>query len=175
MENYTKNLQPSINYTTLNNNSNQYMLYLQNNWNPNGTVSGDVECYGPAVTSSSMSCLNRSYGYDTLSRLTSGGEGFYQNPSSGSGYSRTFSYDEYGNMWVASNGSATPLSGLTPTAQTQISTASNQLAGTNYGYDPEADWDDGQRDEPNDQLHLRCGEPASAKSGCGRSHDGGCA
>ena len=90
-----------------------------------------MECYGNAVPSANMSCLSQALTYDNLNRLTSGGDSFYQN-GSGAGYSRSFQYDEYGNMSVTANSGDT-LSGLTPmSSQIPFNSANNQLKEANY-------------------------------------------
>jgi RHS repeat-associated protein len=65
--------------------------------------------------------------YDGLNRLTAATEG--------ANWSRTFGYDAYGNMWVAS-GSGVPVDPFTP-SQGWINAANNRLvnAGLGIGYD----------------------------------------
>lgn len=65
--------------------------------------------------------FNRSYSYGKLYRLTSAQDG--------GGWSRTFAYDAWSNMWVTGN-SGVPLAGNTPTAN--VYNGNNQISGTNY-------------------------------------------
>jgi len=54
----------------------------------------------------SFATFNQSFGYDQVNRLTSASES--------GGWSRTYSYDQWGNLWVPSE-SGQPWSGSTPT------------------------------------------------------------
>ncbi len=97
-------LRPYQAYSTVGNNPNYWLLYITNAWNTNGTLNSLWEGYGPGVPYANMTWYNDGFGYDHLNRLTSAGD---------AGWSRTFTYDQYGNMSVTSN-SNVPLNGLTP-------------------------------------------------------------
>jgi RHS repeat-associated protein len=117
-------LRPKETYSTKANNPNYWMLYITNAWNTNGTLGSLSEGYGPQVTWGNMTWYNGSFGYDHLNRLTSAGD---------TGWSRTFSYDQYANMSVTSN-SNVPLNGLTPVNQgtNPYNPANNRLLEANY-------------------------------------------
>ncbi len=68
-----------------------------------------------------MPQATRSYGYDTVNRLTAA--------SDSSGWNRQFGYDAWGNMWVTAN-SGVNLAGNTPTAN--VYNSNNQTGGTSY-------------------------------------------
>lgn len=72
-----------------------------------------------------LTCNQDTYYYDHIPRLTSVVD---------SGYSRTFQYDEFGNMAVAGS-SGVSMNGLTPTSISQINSANNRLNGSQFGYD----------------------------------------
>jgi len=93
VENYTKLLQPATNWRTYGNQGSTYMLYTQNNWNANATVGLQYECYGAQVSWSNLTCLTQNYSYDNLNRLTS----VVDTSGTGTNYSRTFQFDEFGN------------------------------------------------------------------------------
>jgi RHS repeat-associated protein len=140
--NYNNRLQMWNMWATIGNNANQFLLNIVSNWggtNNNGDVYWIQEAYGPAVPLNSLTGLAQNYTYDGVNRLSS---------VSDSGYSRSFSYDTYGNMWVSAN-SGVPLGGNTPTSNTfnsknQISSVNYDLAGNqmlvngnSMGYDAE--------------------------------------
>jgi YD repeat-containing protein len=74
-------------------------------------------------TPSSLS-FTQNYDYDKLNRLTSAGD---------SGWSRSFGYDAFGNMWVTANSGVT-LQGNTPTSISAFN-PNNQIATTPSSYD----------------------------------------
>jgi RHS repeat-associated protein len=73
--------------------------------------------------------LTQTYTYDALNRIKTLAE---------VNASRTYNYDRWGNQWVSPNSGFT-LNGLTPTLDTNFSTATNRRAGVPYdngaGYD----------------------------------------
>ena len=92
------------------------------NWgagSDNGNLSSGLEQYS-LTPSPNLTDLSQSYSYDHANRLTA---------VSDSGYSRTFAYDPFGNMWVTQN-SGVPLAGNTPTAN--VFNSQNRINGTNY-------------------------------------------
>ena len=122
---FDKVLRPAANWATVNNSANNYLLLLENSWNPNGTLAWTVEGYGPNVPWGSMNFFTQNYVYDGLNRLTSACD---------VGYSRGFSYDAYGNMSVAS-ASGAPLNGITPSSANgynPYNPATNQLLNASY-------------------------------------------
>jgi YD repeat-containing protein len=119
-------LRPALTYSTVGNNPNYWLFYVGNTWNSNSTLGLLSEGYGPGVPYANMTWHNTNYGYDPLNRLTS---------ASDTSWSRTFFYDEYGNMSVTSN-SNVPLNGLTPqilqAPHNPYNPANNRLAEANY-------------------------------------------
>ncbi|MBV8867310.1 MAG: RHS repeat protein, partial [Acidobacteriaceae bacterium] len=107
--NYNSRLQISNLWTTVNNNSSHFLLNLVPNWgttNNNGNLLSVSEGYGNSVPAHQLSWLGQNYSYDRLNRLSSVAD---------TGYTRSFSYDAYGNMWVTGN-SGIGLAGNTPTS-----------------------------------------------------------
>jgi len=107
-------------WATINNDGNQYLLHNWYNYFPNDTISSVIEHYGNRVPYNAMASFTQSYSYDSLNRLTSA--------SDSGGYSRSFGYDAYGNMWVT-GASGGPWSGSTPTAN---NFANNRMNGISY-------------------------------------------
>jgi RHS repeat-associated protein len=91
-----------------------------NNTNDNGTLQGvTYDNGGPGY--SNYLAFTQSFTYDKVNRLATS--------SDSGGWSRSFGYDSYGNMWV-SGSSGIPLAGNTPTSN--VYTASNRISGSNY-------------------------------------------
>src|SRR5581483_108937 len=97
-------------------------IWIQNyNWgttNNNGNVLGLTTYAGGPGPQSSLAVFNESFGYDGVNRLTSS--------SDTGGWSRSFGYDSWANMWVSGN-SGVPLAGNTPTSDAL--TGGNQISG----------------------------------------------
>jgi RHS repeat-associated protein len=91
-----------------------------NNTNDNGTLQGVSYSNGGPGYSSYLS-FAQSFTYDKVNRLASA--------SDTGGWSRTFSYDSYGNMWV-SGSSGVPLAGNTPTSN--VYSTANRISGSSY-------------------------------------------
>jgi RHS repeat-associated protein len=139
--NYNNRLQLGQSYATIGSSTSNYLAVSNYNWGAtinNGVLQSVSEGYGPSVPYSSLSWLSQSYGYDRVNRLTSVND---------TGYSRSFQYDQYGNMWVTGN-SGVPLAGNTPTSNvytnnrnttTNYDNAGNQLVvnGDTLSYDAE--------------------------------------
>jgi uncharacterized protein RhaS with RHS repeats len=66
--------------------------------------------------------FNQNFLYDHLNRLTTA--------TDSGGWSRTFGYDEWGNMWLTGS-SGVPLAGNTPTSNV-YNPANNQISGQAY-------------------------------------------
>ncbi len=122
---FSPQLQPLQFWDAIYDNPN-YFLFIAYplNWgttNNNGNLQGGTYYEGGPAPSVNLTVFNRTYGYDTLNRLTSA--------SDSGGWSRSFAYDTFGNMYVSAN-SGVPLAGNTPTAN--VFNAKNQINGTNY-------------------------------------------
>ena len=87
--------------------------------NDNGTLQSAIfKADGPGYPQ--FLVMSQSFNYDKLNRLTSA--------SDSGGWSRTFNYDQTGNMWVT-NPVGGPWSGSTPTAN---AFTNNRINGTSY-------------------------------------------
>ena len=120
-----KVLQPYERYSTIGNDPNRWLLYTSHIWNGNETVGSLWEGYGSAVTWSNMTWRNTNLAYDGVNRLSAVAD---------TSWSRTFSYDQYGNMSLTSN-SNVPLNGLTPYnngSYNPFNPANNRLLEANY-------------------------------------------
>ena len=91
--------------------------------NNNGNVLSQI------ITRPGLTALTQSYGYDDVNRLTGVSES-----GAGAAFSRTYSYDRYGNRAVSAN-RGLPTSPLMPTARSHFSTATNRLTLTGANYD----------------------------------------
>ena len=119
-EAYTKRLQPWYTNATINNSAGSYLLSVGNStWNTNNTVGQSYEAFGTATAYSSLTFLYQNYGYDKLNRMTG---------MTDTNYSRTFQYDEYGNL---SETGGNMMSGLMP-GPTSFNTANNHVNGVTY-------------------------------------------
>ena len=105
---YNSRLQPSSIWATVNNTPNAY-VFMENpgygTTNNNGNVLGINLYAGGPGTLGALTAFNQSYGYDGVNRLSSS--------SDTGGWSRSFGYDAWTNMWVSGN-SGVPLAGNTP-------------------------------------------------------------
>ena len=91
-------------------------------WNNNASLQSVAQYYGNTPTPwGSLPSFNQSYGYDNLNRLSSA--------SDSGGWSRSFGYDRYGNMWVTGN-SGIGLAGNTPTSN--VFNGANRMTGASY-------------------------------------------
>ena len=70
---------------------------------------------------SSLPTFSTNYSYDNVNRVSSA--------SDTGGWSRSFHYDQYGNLWTT-GASGTPISGLMPTAN--VYNGNNQITGNSY-------------------------------------------
>ncbi len=129
---YNYRLQPNVIYGIVNSNYNQTLFVEYPNWgttNNDGNVLG--EDVGAATTPQPLGSLpyfNASFTYDKANRLTAASE-------SGAGtWSRSFGYDQWGNMAVTAN-SGVPINGLTPYGSGQYNTANNRLVSGLIAYD----------------------------------------
>ena len=119
-EAYTKRLQPWYTNATINNSGSSYLLSVGNStWNTNNTVGQSYEAFGTATAYSGLTFLYQNYGYDKLNRMTG---------MTDTNYSRTFQYDEYGNL---SETGGNMMSGLMP-GPTSFNTANNHVNGVTY-------------------------------------------
>ena len=80
---------------------------------------------GHTITRSTTT-WTQTFGYDAVNRLETAGET--------AGYSRTFSYDRYGNRWVASNSGMTAAESHEPVANV-FNAANNRMTVPTVGYD----------------------------------------
>ena len=120
---YNVRLQPSSTIDMVNNNLANQLLALYWNWGTtdnNGNLQS-ISRYNGGPGYSSFLQFNQSFSYDGVNRLTGA--------SDSGGWSRAFQYDQYGNMWLASN-AGVPLAGNTPTSN--VYTGSNQISGGSY-------------------------------------------
>ena len=81
------------------------------------------------ITRPSLSALTQTYTYDTVNRLISAAES-----GAGSAFSRSYSYDDFGNRAVSAN-SGLPTSPLMPTSSSHFSAATNRLTLSGAAYD----------------------------------------
>ncbi len=124
---YNYRLQPNVLYAIQNSNYNRTLFVETPNWggapNNNGNLMG--ESVGAATTPQPLGSLpyfNQSFTYDKANRLAAAGE-------SGSGtWSRSFGYDQWGNMAVTAN-SGVPFNGLTPYGSGQYNTKNQLVSG----------------------------------------------
>jgi RHS repeat-associated protein len=121
---YNSRLQPDCYSDTAQNSPASYLWAVCPSWggtNNNGNLQSETAYVGGPGPLNSLAQSNRSYSYDTVNRLTSA--------SDSSSWSRGFSYDPYGNMWVTGS-SGVALAGNTPTSN--VYNGNNQMAGTSY-------------------------------------------
>ena len=122
--NYNNRLQLMDVYETLHNDPNQFLFYEHLDWggtNNNGHPAGlTLQAGGPGALSS-LPPYQQTFGYDQVNRLTSAQEA--------GGWSRSFGYDQYSNMWISSATGMAP-SGNAPTAN--VFNGQNQINGGNY-------------------------------------------
>ena len=121
---YSSRLQPNCWWDAVNNSPSAYLLTLCPGWgttNNNGTLqSMTVQAGGPGPLSS-LPTFSTNYSYDNVNRVSSA--------SDSGGWSRSFHYDQYGNLWTT-GASGTPISGLMPTAN--VYNGNNQITGNSY-------------------------------------------
>ena len=79
------------------------------------------------ITRSNLSTVSQSFFYDNLNRLQSAGEG--------GSWSRTYGYDRYGNLYVATSSVIPAAQSPEPTLPGHFNTANNRLTMTGTGYD----------------------------------------
>jgi YD repeat-containing protein len=94
---YNNRFQVNAYYASISGDPNHYLLYgalWYGTTNNNGSLYNASEAYGNSVPWSGLSWLYQSYTYDKVNRLTG---------VTDTGYTRTFGYDAYGNMWVTGN------------------------------------------------------------------------
>ena len=92
---YNSRLQPSAWWDAVGDSSSNYLL-MENpiQWATNGNLSSRSIYAGGPAPMASLTHFSQTFGYDTLNRLTSASET--------GGWSQTYSYDQYGNMWMPS-------------------------------------------------------------------------
>ena len=121
---YSSRLQPNCWWDAVNDSPSAYLLTLCPGWgttNNNGTLqSMTVQAGGPGPLSS-LPTFSTNYSYDNVNRVSSA--------SDSGGWSRSFHYDQYGNLWTT-GASGTPISGLMPTAN--VYNGNNQITGNAY-------------------------------------------
>jgi RHS repeat-associated protein len=89
--------------------------------NDNGNLYGSVTYSGGPAAQSSLTTYTGTFSYDGLNRL--------RTASDSGGWSRTYNYDEFGNMWVT-NPSGPGLNSATPTSN--IYNSKNQMSTATY-------------------------------------------
>src|SRR5690242_15821587 len=120
---YNSRLQMSDIWARVQNDDNRWLLDMHNFWGTsdnNGNLQAVNEGYGNSVPFGALNYFGQTYTYDSVNRLSSGGDAWY---------SRSFNYDQYGNMWVTGN-SGVPLAGNTPTSN--VYNGNNQIIGVSY-------------------------------------------
>ncbi len=120
-------LQPTAYWDAVNDNPNQFLRIEDPNWlngsgQNNGNLQGTTVWAGGPNQSANLPQYAESFAYDGENRLT------YATDSGG--WSRTFGYDQWGNMAVTLN-SGVPLNVNTPTS-TGLFNANNQRTGQAY-------------------------------------------
>ncbi len=107
---------------------NATLNWLDGNNNDNGNLQGAGYVNGGTGTPASMT-FNEAYLYDAANRLKSVTDSSQSGSSTITNWSRSFGYDVFGNMWVATNSGVTEM-GNTP--QSNVFTAKNQISGSSY-------------------------------------------
>ncbi|MGH9436537.1 MAG: RHS repeat-associated core domain-containing protein [Terriglobia bacterium] len=123
---YNNQLQMSAYWADLDYDPNRYLFYSAYNWgttNDNGNLLGETDYEGGPGALNTLTQFSRTYAYDGVNRLTSA--------SDSGGWTRSFKYDQYGNMWVDPNGSSGVGLGNTPTANV-YNPGNNQVYGASY-------------------------------------------
>jgi RHS repeat-associated protein len=92
------------------------------NTDNNGNLRATMLGYGTGGTTTSIN-FNETFTYDGVNRLTG--------VTDDGGWSRTFGYDQYGNMWVPST-TGIPLQGGTVATVNNYDAASNRINGASY-------------------------------------------
>jgi RHS repeat-associated protein len=138
---YNNRLQLASMQDAINNSESQVLLAQSLGWGP---TNSNGQCVtGGTTNNGNLQCVTannggpgfphflpfiQTFGYDNLNRLASA--------SDTGGWSRTFKYDQYGNMWVT-NPTGIMLSSLTPTSINAYNSQNNQLkANAATAYDP---------------------------------------
>jgi YD repeat-containing protein len=85
----------------------------------NGNLLGKAEYVGGPAAAAALTGFGQSFSYDGVNRLTG---------VSDSGYTRSFGYDQWGNMWVSGYSVLAP-AGNAPTANIY---SNNRMNGTSY-------------------------------------------
>ncbi len=121
---FNSRLQPIALWDALGDNPNNF-VFLENtlDWgdgthNNNGTLRNLTTYAGGPGTTGNLSQFGQSFSYDSVNRSRS--------VTDSGGYGRTFSYDQYGNMSVASS-YGVPFSGLTPNGPNAVNPSTNRL------------------------------------------------
>jgi RHS repeat-associated protein len=121
---YNSRLQPDCYGDAVQNSPASYLWAVCPSWgatNNNGNLQSETAYVGGPGPLNSLAQSNRSYGYDTVNRLTSA--------SDSGAWSRAFGYDPFANMWVTGS-SGVALAGNTPTSN--VYNGSNRMVGTSY-------------------------------------------
>jgi len=136
---YNRHFQPTKIYAAINNSSNSFLFLECYNWgapnadsisgtcpswsgtNDNGNLYGSVTYAGGPGAQSSLTAYTDTFTYDGLNRLWTA--------SDSGGWSRTYNYDPYGNMWVT-NPTGPGLNSATPTSD--VYNSNNQLSTAHY-------------------------------------------
>jgi RHS repeat-associated protein len=122
---YNNRLQFYQGWDTIGSNPSAYLFVESVNrggTNNNGTVANTtVQAGGPGPLSA-LPVFSTNFSYDNVNRLVGA--------SDSGGWSRSFGYDPFGNMWVT-GASGGPWSGTTPTSES-VFTAGNQINGNSY-------------------------------------------
>ena len=102
---YDRRLRPNSDYAAFYNSPDRFVLIEDRVWSGSGHVQSSNLYEGGSGPFATLGHFTQSYSHDGINRLTG--------VSDSGGYSRTFGYDQYGNLSVTgSNG--VPWSGLTP-------------------------------------------------------------
>ena len=136
---YNRHFQPTKIYAAINNSSNSFLFLECYNWGApnadsisgtcptwsgttdNGNLYGSVTYAGGPGAQSSLTAYTDTFTYDGLNRLGTANDS--------GGWSRTYNYDPYGNMWVT-NPTGPGLNSATPTSD--VYNSNNQLSTAHY-------------------------------------------
>ncbi|MGH9583950.1 MAG: hypothetical protein ACRD4O_13550, partial [Bryobacteraceae bacterium] len=121
---YDSRLRISQNWVTIDNENTRFLYLMYPNWgttNSNGNLQS-IEIYaGGPGTMTSLPTFTTTFGYDGANRLTSA--------SDTGGWSRSYGYDPWGNMWVTGNSGVSP-AGNTPTSD--VYNGANRINSAGY-------------------------------------------
>jgi RHS repeat-associated protein len=106
------------------------LLEIDYRFNDTNVTNNNGNVLEQTIKINGTAIADQNYTYDRVNRLKAATETF----NSATSWSRTFDYDQYGNMWVSAAGGTPgiPLSPLTPQSQSAYNSATNQLVASQY-------------------------------------------